>query len=170
MIPNEYFVLLYKSVLIILMYMQDEIYLCVGRLIALSILHGGPGPTFFANVVIDYLFSGITTITPTIQDVPDTEVQLKIKKARIWQNQLKISCNFWGLLSFKVLLATLKLNFFVYASICYVAIKQSYKKLCYAFTGIIHNQIMIALLTCMCTSEICSMYYNNYNIELFCQC
>ena len=59
---------------------KDELYLYVGKMIALSILHGGPGPEFFAPVVVDYLFGGISAVNPTIEDVPDKDLQLKIRK------------------------------------------------------------------------------------------
>ena len=59
---------------------QDELYLYVGRMIALSILHGGPGPVFFAPVIVDYLFGGISAVKPSVDDVPDEDLQLKIRK------------------------------------------------------------------------------------------
>ena len=34
----------------------------------------------FAPVVVDYLFGGISAVNPTIDDVPDKELQRKIKK------------------------------------------------------------------------------------------
>lgn len=49
-------------------------------MIALSILHGGPGPVFFAPVVVDYLFGGISAVKPSVDDVPDEDIQLKIRK------------------------------------------------------------------------------------------
>ena len=51
-------------------------------MIALSILHGGPGPVFFAPVVIDYLFGGISGAKACVEDVPDRTIQLKLKKVR----------------------------------------------------------------------------------------
>ena len=42
-------------------------------MVALSVLHGGPGPVFFAPVIIDYLFGGISAVQPTIEDVPDED-------------------------------------------------------------------------------------------------
>ena len=59
---------------------QDELYLYVGRMIALSILHGGPGPVFFAPVIVDYLFGGISAVKLSVDDVPDEDLQLKIRK------------------------------------------------------------------------------------------
>ena len=49
-------------------------------MIALSILHGGPGPIFFSPVVVDYLFGGISGVKPSFFDVPDEDLQLKIRK------------------------------------------------------------------------------------------
>ena len=49
-------------------------------MIALSIINGGPGPVFFSSTVVDYLFGGISSVTPSIDDVPDVEVQAKIRK------------------------------------------------------------------------------------------
>ena len=54
-------------------------YLCIGRIIALSILHGVPGPTFSAPIVVDYLFGGFSAVQPCIEDVPDNELQLKVQ-------------------------------------------------------------------------------------------
>ena len=35
---------------------------------------------FFAPVVVNYLFGGISAVRPTIADVPDEKLQLKIKQ------------------------------------------------------------------------------------------
>ena len=39
-------------------------------MIALSILHGGPGPSFFAPSIVDYLFGGISSVNPSDPDFP----------------------------------------------------------------------------------------------------
>ena len=49
-------------------------------MIALSILHGGPGPSFFVIAVIEYLFEGMSAVNPCIDDIPDDELRLKIKE------------------------------------------------------------------------------------------
>ena len=41
-------------------------------MIALSILHGGPGPVFFARSVIDYIFGGIANVGA--RDIPDLQI------------------------------------------------------------------------------------------------
>lgn len=52
----------------------------IGKIIALSILHGGPGPVFFSPVIVDYLFGGMLAVKPSIDDIPDESLQSKIKK------------------------------------------------------------------------------------------
>ena len=54
----------------------------MGRMFALSILHGGTGPFFLSPSVVDYLFGGVGAVKPTIDEVPDDIIQQKIRKAR----------------------------------------------------------------------------------------
>ena len=56
----------------------------VGKIIALSVLHGGPGPIFFASVVVDYLFGGMAAVHPTVDEVPDDIVRSKIRKVVVY--------------------------------------------------------------------------------------
>ena len=46
----------------------------------MSVIHGGPGPTFFAPAVIDYLIGGISSVKVNISDIPDVQIQSKIKR------------------------------------------------------------------------------------------
>ena len=52
--------------------LEAKSYLTVGRIIALSMIYGGPPPQFFARAVAEYLL-GITRFA--IEDVPDHDVQ-----------------------------------------------------------------------------------------------
>ena len=45
----------------------------------LSVIHGGRGPTYFGEAVVDYLIGGITSVKPNVSDIPDAEVQSKLK-------------------------------------------------------------------------------------------
>lgn len=46
----------------------------------MSVIHGGPGPTFFTPAVADYLIGGkISSVKPDVSDIPDFEIQSKIK-------------------------------------------------------------------------------------------
>ena len=64
-------------------------YLIAGRIIALSLIYGGPAPHFFARAVAEYIL-GITLYTVSIEDVPDYSVQQKLLKVLIsglcWYN------------------------------------------------------------------------------------
>ena len=60
--------------------LQEKLYLFMGKVIALLIVNGGPGPTFLAPVVDDYLFGGIACVKPSVEDVPDETVRSKIQK------------------------------------------------------------------------------------------
>ena len=63
-------------------------------MIALSILHGGPGPIFFAPVIVDYLFGGMATVHPTVDEVPDDVIHSKIIKVIVIIHFVKIGSIF----------------------------------------------------------------------------
>ena len=54
--------------------LQGNSYLIVGRIIALSLMYGGPAPQFFARAVAEYML-GITPYTVSVEDVPDYHIQ-----------------------------------------------------------------------------------------------
>ena len=59
--------------------LQNELYLCMGKMIALSIVHGGPGPSFFAECVVDYIFNGLGSVSARIVDIPDASIKERIQ-------------------------------------------------------------------------------------------
>ena len=63
--------------------LQEELYLCMGKMIALSIIHGGPGPSYFAECVVDYLFSGLKAVTARVTDIPDAIIQQHLQKVEL---------------------------------------------------------------------------------------
>ena len=66
--------------------LQNELYFCIGRMIALSIVHGGPGPSFFAESVINYIFNGLGAVCAKIVEIPDASIRQRIQKVSIVQN------------------------------------------------------------------------------------
>ena len=52
----------------------DE-YFHVGRMVAMSIVHGGPGPRCFSENFYHYLVGKVKTIEATIADIPDPELR-----------------------------------------------------------------------------------------------
>lgn len=59
-------------------------------MIALSVIHGGPGPTFFGEAVVDYLIGGISSVKANVSDIPDAELQSKIKMVAMYFYGAKI--------------------------------------------------------------------------------
>ena len=60
--------------------LQEDLYFCMGKMIALSIVHGGPGPTFFAESVVDYIFGGLGAVSPRVSDIPDVVIRQRVQK------------------------------------------------------------------------------------------
>ena len=58
---------------------QDNLFEKIGKMIALTVVHGGPGPAFFGQAVVDYLIGGISSVKANVSDIPDVEMQSKIK-------------------------------------------------------------------------------------------
>ena len=48
-------------------------------MIAVSIVHGGPGPQCLSHAVADYLCYGIWKVRATIADVPDPSIREKLR-------------------------------------------------------------------------------------------
>ncbi|XP_067895470.1 G2/M phase-specific E3 ubiquitin-protein ligase isoform X2 [Heterodontus francisci] len=66
-----------------------------GRMIALSIVHGGPSPNFFSTTLFNCLAYGPEVTEPTMEDVTHFEVIQKIKKIKESSTleELKLSVN-----------------------------------------------------------------------------
>lgn len=54
---------------------EGDEYFHVGRMVAVSIVHGGPGPRCFSPSFYQYLVGKVKTIEAPIEDIPDTEVR-----------------------------------------------------------------------------------------------
>ena len=55
--------------------LQQKQYFSYGQLTALGLLQGSPGPKCFQKSVVDYiLYRDISSINPTIDEIPDVEV------------------------------------------------------------------------------------------------
>lgn len=60
--------------------LEKQTYYCVGKILALSLMHGGPAPRFLARTVVDYLFYGIAEANPF--DVPDKSIRESLIKVQ----------------------------------------------------------------------------------------
>ena len=52
----------------------------VGEMLALSIIHRGPGPQCLSRPVVDYLTYGIHKVHGTVDDIQDPEMREKVRK------------------------------------------------------------------------------------------
>jgi len=57
-----------------------EQYCTIGKIIVLSILHGGPVPIFFADPFIDYFFDKKKEFKGSCEDIPDVDIRGKVEK------------------------------------------------------------------------------------------
>ena len=62
---------------------ESKVFCYIGQMIAVSILHGGPGPGCLSHAVVDYLTFGLSKINATIDDVPDANVQEHMKRVSL---------------------------------------------------------------------------------------
>lgn len=60
--------------------LEKQTYRHVGQMMAVSLIHGGPAPTFLAPSVISYIIKGIQGAEPDIQEVPNTHVRKKLEE------------------------------------------------------------------------------------------
>ncbi|XP_071958840.1 G2/M phase-specific E3 ubiquitin-protein ligase-like [Antedon mediterranea] len=60
--------------------MANDNYFYAGQLIAMSLVHGGPSPTFFSNTLYEAIAYGYNRSTAGLDDVGDLEIQSKLMK------------------------------------------------------------------------------------------
>ncbi|XP_054828197.1 G2/M phase-specific E3 ubiquitin-protein ligase [Eublepharis macularius] len=64
--------------------LKDNLYYEAGKMIAVSLVHGGPSPSFFSKTLFNCLVYGTENVKPTMEDVADVgvlETIMKIKSA-----------------------------------------------------------------------------------------
>ena len=72
--------------------LEKRTYQHVGEMISVSLIHGGPSPTFFAPSVVDYIVHGMTKVTATIGEVPDDNIRRKLDE--VSPTKFKTKCHF----------------------------------------------------------------------------
>ena len=60
--------------------LEKHTYKHVGEMIAVSLIHGGPAPTFFAPSMVDYIVHGIRKVKACIDEVPNPRIKNKLHK------------------------------------------------------------------------------------------
>lgn len=59
--------------------LEDKLYIEARKLVALSLIHGGPGPHFFSRILFCLIGFGTENITPTISDLEE-EIRVAVSK------------------------------------------------------------------------------------------
>ena len=59
--------------------LEKQTYCYVGKMVAVSLIHGGPAPTFLAPSVVDYVIKGIQGADPEVKEVPNLQVRSKLE-------------------------------------------------------------------------------------------
>jgi hypothetical protein len=60
--------------------LNKKTYFYIGQILSITLVHGGPAPSFFAEPVADYILYGLEKIKVSIADVQDKAVKRKLKK------------------------------------------------------------------------------------------
>ncbi|XP_042302084.1 G2/M phase-specific E3 ubiquitin-protein ligase [Sceloporus undulatus] len=62
--------------------LKDNLYYEAGRMIAVSLVHGGPSPGFFSKTLFNCLVYDTENVKPTVEDVADVDVLLTVEKIK----------------------------------------------------------------------------------------
>ena len=65
------------------MELKNNTYHYVGEIMALSVVHGGPGPNCLSPAVVDNLCYGLQKIRGTVDDIPNESIRRAVKKVLI---------------------------------------------------------------------------------------
>ena len=63
---------------------ENKTYFYIGQMLALSLLHGGPAPSFFCGAVGSYLVNGMSRVKAEIADVPNKSMRVKLVEVHIY--------------------------------------------------------------------------------------
>lgn len=58
---------------------ESKAFYYIGQMMAVSIIHGGPGPGCLSHAVVDYITYGLNKVNATIDDIADPKVQEQLK-------------------------------------------------------------------------------------------
>ena len=60
--------------------LSKKTYFYVGQMLSMSLIHGGPMPSFFADPIADYIVHGIEKVNVGVTDVQDEMIRMKLQK------------------------------------------------------------------------------------------
>ncbi|KAI1237782.1 hypothetical protein IHE44_0013869 [Lamprotornis superbus] len=62
--------------------LEENLYFEAGKMIAVSLVHGGPSPGFFSKTLFNCLVYGPENVKPSLEDVADDDIAQTIKKIK----------------------------------------------------------------------------------------
>ncbi|NWZ18310.1 G2E3 ligase, partial [Asarcornis scutulata] len=71
-----------KNLSLDLQALKENLYFEAGKMIAVSLVHGGPSPGFFSKILFNCLVYGPENVKPNLDDVVDIDVAQTIKKIK----------------------------------------------------------------------------------------
>lgn len=71
-----------KNLSLDLQALKENLYFEAGKMIAVSLVHGGPSPGFFSKILFNCLVYGPENVKPNLDDVTDIDVAQTIKKIK----------------------------------------------------------------------------------------
>ncbi|XP_032045066.1 G2/M phase-specific E3 ubiquitin-protein ligase [Aythya fuligula] len=71
-----------KNLSLDLQALKENLYFEAGKMIAVSLVHGGPSPGFFSKILFNCLVYGPENVKPNLDDVADIDVAQTIKKIK----------------------------------------------------------------------------------------
>lgn len=60
--------------------LNKKTYFHVGQILSITLVHGGPAPSFFAEPIADYILHGLEKVKVSIADVQDKMIKRKLQK------------------------------------------------------------------------------------------
>ena len=55
----------------------------IGEMVAVSLVHGGPSPTFFTPSIVDYIVYGMKKVKASVDEVPNETIVRKLKEVSL---------------------------------------------------------------------------------------
>lgn len=62
--------------------MREDEYFLAGKMVTVSVVHGGPGPHFLSKDLVHYL-TGQPSFKPTLHSISDEEIRKVLQEVRI---------------------------------------------------------------------------------------
>ncbi len=66
-----------------MMELAKNTYQHVGEMLAVSLIHGGPAPSFFAPSVVSYIVHGMKSVKASVDEVPYSNIVKKLKEVSL---------------------------------------------------------------------------------------